>query len=143
MQKSNDKKAVRKPRTQGNTGLKAKMQPTPQAEPLEQVVYCSSALLIDYTSTKDTVVSLTRSLSQTLVERNIRVNGVAPGPVWTPLIASGFDKEKVAKHGSDVPMKRAGEPNEFAPCYLLLACSDSYYITGQVLHLNVAEIING
>ena len=143
MQKSNDKKAIRKPQTQERPGLESKMQPTPQAEPLEQSAYCGSASLIDYASTKGAIVSFTRSLSQTLVERGIRVNGVAPGPVWTPLIASGFDKEKVAMHGSDVPMKRAGEPNEVAPCYLFLACSDSSYITGQVLHPNGGEIING
>ena len=75
--------------------------------------------------------------------RGICESGVTPGPVWTPLIASGFNKVKVAKHGCDVPMKRAGESNEVAPCYLLLAYSDSYYITGQVLHLNSGEIING
>ena len=143
MQKSTDKKAVRKPRTQECTGSKAKMQPTAQAEVLEQAAYCSGALLIDYTSTKDTIVYLTHSLSKTLVARGICRSGVAPGPVWTPLISSVFNKVKVAKNGSDVPVKRGGEPNEVAPCYLSLVCSDSSYITGQVLHLNGGEIING
>ena len=98
---------------------------------------------MDYASTKGAIVSFTRSLSQNVVERGIRVNGVAPGPIWTPLIASSFDKEKVAEHGSDVPMKRAGEPNEVAPSYLFLACNDSAYITGQILHPNGGEIVNG
>ncbi len=105
--------------------------------------YRGSGSLIDYASTKGAIVSFTRSLSQALVERGIRVNAVAPGPIWTPLIASSFDKDKVAKHGSDVPMKRAGEPTEVAPSYLFLASSDSSYITGQVLHPNGGEIING
>ena len=143
MQKSNDKKAIRKPQTQERPGLKAKMQPTPQAEPLEQSAYRGSASLIDYASTKGAIVSFTRSLFKTLVARGICGSGVTPGPIWTPLIASGFDKVKVAKHGCDVPMKPAGEPNEVAPCYLFLACSDSSYITGQVLHPNGGEIING
>ena len=143
MQKSTDKKAVTKPRTQGRTGSKAKMQPTAQAEVLEQAAYCSGALLIDYTSTKDTIVYLTHSLSKTLVARGICKSGVAPGPVWTSLIPSVFNKVKVAKHGSDVPGKRAGEPNEVAPCHLLLASRDSSYIIKQVLHLNSGEIING
>jgi NAD(P)-dependent dehydrogenase (short-subunit alcohol dehydrogenase family) len=105
--------------------------------------YRGSAELMDYASTKGAIVSFTRSLSQNLAEKGIRVNGVAPGPIWTPLIASSFDKEKVAKHGSDVPLKRAGEPNEVAPSYLFLASSDSSYITGQVLHPNGGEIVNG
>ena len=143
MQKSNDKKAIRKPQTQERPGLESKMQPIPQAEPLEQSAYRGSASLIDYASTEGAIISFTRSLSQTLVERGIRVNGVAPGPVWTPLIAYGFDKVKAAKLYCDVLMKRAGEPNEVAPCYLLLACIASSYITRQVLHPNGGEIING
>jgi NAD(P)-dependent dehydrogenase (short-subunit alcohol dehydrogenase family) len=71
------------------------------------------------------------------------VNGVAPGPIWTPLITSTFDKKKVAQFGSDVPMKRAGEPNEVAPCFLFLASDDANYMTGQVLHPNGGEIVNG
>ena len=105
--------------------------------------YRGSSQLIDYASTKGAIVSFTRSLSANLVERNIRVNAVAPGPIWTPLIASTFSPDKVAKHGRDAPMKRAGEPAEIAPCYLFLACDDSTYITGQVLHPNGGEIING
>ncbi len=105
--------------------------------------YRGSGVLIDYAATKGAIVSFTRSLSSNLIEKGIRVNAVAPGPIWTPLIASSFEPKKVAKHGSDVPMKRAGEPVEVAPSYLFLACSDSSYITGQVLHPNGGEIING
>lgn len=105
--------------------------------------YRGSGHLIDYASTKGAIVSFTRSLAQNLVEKGIRVNGVAPGPIWTPLIASTFDKKAVATFGSDVPMKRAGEPNEVAPCYLFLASEDSSYMTGQVLHPNGGEIVNG
>jgi len=71
------------------------------------------------------------------------VNGVAPGPVWTPLIPASFDSGKVATHGSDVPLQRAGQPVEIAPSYLFLACSDSGYMTGQMLHPNGGEIVNG
>jgi NAD(P)-dependent dehydrogenase (short-subunit alcohol dehydrogenase family) len=78
-----------------------------------------------------------------LVEQGIRVNGVAPGPIWTPLIPSTFDKAKVQKFGSDVPMARAGEPAEVAPCFLFLATTDSSYLTGQILHPNGGEIVNG
>ncbi len=77
-----------------------------------------------------------------LVEKGIRVNAVAPGPIWTPLIPSTFPAEHVAKFGSDVPMGRAGEPDEVAPCYVFLASSDSSYLTGQVLHPNGGEIVN-
>ena len=105
--------------------------------------YRGSGGLIDYASTKGAIVSFTRSLAQNLIERQIRVNAVAPGPIWTPLVVSSFDAKKVAKHGSDAPMKRPGEPVEVAPCYLFLACSDSSYITGQVLHPNGGEIVNG
>lgn len=105
--------------------------------------YRGSAKLIDYASTKGGIVSFTRSLSANLIDKKIRVNGVAPGPIWTPLIASSFDPEKVSTFGSDSPMKRAGQPVEVAPCYLFLACNDSSYITGQVLHPNGGEIING
>lgn len=105
--------------------------------------YRGSPELIDYASTKGAIVSFTRSLSSNLINKGIRVNAVAPGPIWTPLIVASFDAKKVAKHGSDVPMKRAGEPAEVAPSYLFLACEDSSYITGQVLHPNGGEIING
>jgi len=105
--------------------------------------YRGSAEMMDYASTKGAIVSFTRSLSGNLVDKGIRVNAVAPGPIWTPLIASSFTAKKVAKHGSDSPMKRAGEPVEVAPSYLFLACNDSSYITGQVLHPNGGEIVNG
>jgi NAD(P)-dependent dehydrogenase (short-subunit alcohol dehydrogenase family) len=99
--------------------------------------------LIDYSSTKGAILTFTRSLSGNLAEKGIRVNGVAPGPIWTPLIVSSFDKKKVATFGSDVPLKRAGQPAEVAPCYLFLACDDGSYMTGQVLHPNGGEIVNG
>jgi NAD(P)-dependent dehydrogenase (short-subunit alcohol dehydrogenase family) len=105
--------------------------------------YRGSAGLIDYAATKGAIVSFTRSLSANLVKKGIRVNGVAPGPIWTPLIASSFPRKKVAQFGSDVPMGRAGEPAEIAPAYLFLACDDASYITGQFLHPNGGEIING
>jgi len=105
--------------------------------------YRGSPSLIDYSATKGAILTFTRSLSGSLVGKGIRVNAVAPGPIWTPLIAGSFDKEKVATFGSDVPMKRAGEPVEVAPSYLFLASEDGSYITGQVLHPNGGEIVNG
>ena len=105
--------------------------------------YRGSGGLIDYASTKGAIVSFTRSLSSNLVKKGIRVNGVAPGPIWTPLIASSFPRKKVAVFGSDAPMGRAGEPAEIAPAYLFLASDDASYITGQFIHPNGGEIING
>jgi NAD(P)-dependent dehydrogenase (short-subunit alcohol dehydrogenase family) len=105
--------------------------------------YRGSGGLIDYASTKGAIVSFTRSLSSNLVKKGIRVNGVAPGPIWTPLIASSFSAKKVAVFGSDVPIGRAGEPAEIAPSYLFLASEDGSYITGQFIHPNGGEIING
>jgi NAD(P)-dependent dehydrogenase (short-subunit alcohol dehydrogenase family) len=105
--------------------------------------YRGSPSLIDYASTKGAIVTFTRSLAHNLIDKGIRVNGVAPGPIWTPLIVGSFDKKKVSTFGSDVPMKRAGEPAEVAPCYLFLASNDASYITGQVLHPNGGEIVNG
>ena len=105
--------------------------------------YRGSPSLIDYSATKGAILTFTRSLSGNLIEKGIRVNAVAPGPIWTPLIVSSFDKKKVASFGSDAPMKRAGEPAEVAPCYLFLASDDASYMTGQVLHPNGGEIING
>ena len=105
--------------------------------------YRGSKHLLDYSATRGAVVSLTRSLAQSLVDRNIRVNGVAPGPIWTPLIPASFDAEKVRTFGKNVPMGRPGEPNEVAPCHLFLACADSSYMTGQILHPNGGEIVGG
>jgi NAD(P)-dependent dehydrogenase (short-subunit alcohol dehydrogenase family) len=105
--------------------------------------YKGNPTLIDYSSTKGAIVAFTRSLSQNLVERGIRVNAVAPGPIWTPLIPASFDAEKVAKFGDQVPMKRAGEPDEVAPCFIFLAADSSSYMTGQVLHPNGGVIVNG
>jgi NAD(P)-dependent dehydrogenase (short-subunit alcohol dehydrogenase family) len=98
--------------------------------------YRGSADLLDYSATKGAIVAFTRSLAQKLAERGIRVNGVAPGPIWTPLIPSTFPEEKVRSFGANTPMGRPGQPNEVAPCYLFLACADSSYITGSVLHPN-------
>lgn len=105
--------------------------------------YRGSGALIDYASTKGAIESFTRSLSSNLAKKDIRVNGVAPGPIWTPLIPSSFDAKKTAQHGSDVPLQRAGEPVEIASSYLFLACDDSSYMTGQFLHPNGGEIVNG
>ena len=105
--------------------------------------YRGSPSLLDYSSTKGAIVTFTRSLAHSLIDKGIRVNGVAPGPIWTPLIVGSFEAEKVKTFGSDVPMKRPGEPAEVAPCYLFLASQDASYITGQVLHPNGGEIING
>jgi NAD(P)-dependent dehydrogenase (short-subunit alcohol dehydrogenase family) len=105
--------------------------------------YRGSPKLLDYASTKGAIVAFTRSLAHSLVEKKIRVNGVAPGPIWTPLIPSTFPGEKVETFGSDVPMGRTGQPAECAPCYVFLASDDSSYMTGQVLHPNGGEIVNG
>jgi NAD(P)-dependent dehydrogenase (short-subunit alcohol dehydrogenase family) len=105
--------------------------------------YRGSGHLIDYASTKGAIVAFTRSLAQNLAQRKIRVNGVAPGPIWTPLIPASFDEEKVASFGADVPLGRPGQPEEVAPCYVFLASDDGSYMTGQVLHPNGGEIING
>ena len=99
--------------------------------------------LIDYASTKGAIVGFTRALALHLADRGIRVNGVAPGPIWTPLIPASFSAEKVAAFGTDTPLGRAGQPEEVAPCFLFLASEDSSYMTGQVLHPNGGEIING
>lgn len=105
--------------------------------------YKGSAELLDYSSTKGAIVAFTRSLSQSLIERKIRVNAVAPGPVWTPLIPASFNEEKVAHFGEHVPLNRAGQPDEIAPSYVFLASElDSSYMTGQVLHPNGGTIVN-
>ncbi len=105
--------------------------------------YRGSPHLMDYAATKGAIVAFTRSLAGNLVKKEIRVNAVAPGPIWTPLITSSFSKEQVAEFGSDSPMGRPGQPAEVAPCYLFLASDDASYMTGQVLHPNGGEIING
>jgi NAD(P)-dependent dehydrogenase (short-subunit alcohol dehydrogenase family) len=105
--------------------------------------YRGSPHLLDYSATKGAIVAFTRSLSGSLVDRGIRVNGVAPGPIWTPLIPATFPPDEVAKFGLDVPMKRAGQPEEIAPCYVFLASDDASYMTGQVLHPNGGEIVGG
>ncbi len=105
--------------------------------------YKGNAHLLDYSTTKGAIVAFTRSLSQSLVSKEIRVNGVAPGPVWTPLIPSTFDEDKVASFGAQVPMQRAGQPAEIAPSYVFLASNDSSYMSGQILHPNGGEVING
>ena len=93
--------------------------------------------------TRGAIVAFTRSLAEQLAGRKIRVNGVAPGPIWTPLIPASFDEERVAKHGANTPMGRPGQPNEVAPCHLFLACEDSSYMTGQILHPNGGSIVGG
>jgi NAD(P)-dependent dehydrogenase (short-subunit alcohol dehydrogenase family) len=105
--------------------------------------YRGSPGLLDYSATKGAIVAFTRSLSQNLAEKNIRVNGVAPGPIWTPLIPSTFPEDKVATFGSDVPLKRPGQPEEVAPSFVFLASDDSSYMTGQILHPNGGEMVNG
>ncbi len=105
--------------------------------------YRGSAHLMDYASTKGAIVAFTRSLSTNLAERKIRVNGVAPGPIWTPLIPASFPEDKVKSFGQDVPLGRPGQPEEVAPCYVFLASDDSSYMTGQVLHPNGGEVVNG
>ncbi len=99
--------------------------------------------LIDYASTKGAILAYTRALSGMLAPRGIRVNAIAPGPIWTPLIPASFDAEKVASFGQDVPLGRPGQPNEVAPCALFLACDDSSYMTGQTLHPNGGELVGG
>ncbi|WP_034386148.1 SDR family oxidoreductase [Deinococcus sp. YIM 77859] len=105
--------------------------------------YKGSPQLLDYSSTKGAIVAFTRSLSQSLAEQGIRVNAVAPGPIWTPLIPSTFEPQKVESFGQDVPLKRPGQPAEVAPAYVFLASEDSSYMTGQVLHPNGGEVVNG
>jgi NAD(P)-dependent dehydrogenase (short-subunit alcohol dehydrogenase family) len=105
--------------------------------------YRGSGHLLDYSSTKGAIVSFTRSLSQNLAEKGIRVNAVAPGPIWTPLIPASFDKEHVKEFGQNMPMKRAGQPSEVGPAYVFLASEDASYITGQVIHPNGGWVVNG
>lgn len=104
--------------------------------------YKRSPQLLDYASKKGAIVAFTRSLSQALVEQGIRVNAVAPGPIWTPLIPSTFPEEKVRSFGKNVPMQRPGQPDEVAPSFVFLASDDASYMSGQVLHPNGGEVVN-
>jgi NAD(P)-dependent dehydrogenase (short-subunit alcohol dehydrogenase family) len=107
-------------------------------------MYQGASELLDYSATKGAITAFTRSLSENLVEQGIRVNAVAPGPIWTPLNPfGGASPEKMATFGEDVPMGRPGQPNEVAPSFLFLACEDSSYMSGQVLHPNGGTIVNG
>lgn len=99
--------------------------------------------LIDYSSTKGAILAFTRALSQNLADKNIRVNAVAPGPIWTPLIPASFPPEKVEAFGKNTPMGRPGQPEEVAPCYVFLASEDASYITGQTLHPNGGRMVGG
>lgn len=105
--------------------------------------YRGSPKLLDYSSTKGAILSFTRSLSANLADKGIRVNAVAPGPIWTPLIPSTFEAKEVSEFGGTQPMKRPGQPEELAPAYVYLASDDSSYVTGQVIHVNGGEVVNG
>ncbi len=105
--------------------------------------YKGNPKLLDYSATKGAIVAYTRSLALAVAERGIRVNAVAPGPIWTPLIPSTFPPDKVAEFGADVPLGHAGQPDEVAPSFIFLASGDSAYMTGQVLHPNGGTIVNG
>ncbi|MBU7590994.1 SDR family oxidoreductase [Metabacillus halosaccharovorans] len=105
--------------------------------------YAGNEQLIDYSSTKGAITSFTRSLALNLASKGIRVNAVAPGPIWTPLIPSTFPADQVATFGANTPMKRPGQPEELAPAYVFLASDDSSYMSGQTLHVNGGKIVNG
>lgn len=105
--------------------------------------YQGNEQLLDYSATKGAIVTFTRSLSKSLAKDGIRVNGVAPGPIWTPLIPSTFPAEQVAEFGSTTPMGRAGQPYELAASYVFLASNDSSYVSGQMIHVNGGTVING
>lgn len=105
--------------------------------------YKGNPQLLDYSASKGAIVAYTRSLAIALAERGIRVNGVAPGPIWTPLIPATFPADKVAEFGADVPLGRAGQPDDVAPSYIFLASADAAYMTGQMLHPNGGTIVNG
>lgn len=105
--------------------------------------YSGHETLMDYSATKGALTAFTRSLSKNLVDSGIRVNAVAPGPIWTPLIPASFDEKKVSKHGTTISMKRMGQPVEVSGAYVFLASQEASYITGQTIHVNGGEIVNG
>lgn len=105
--------------------------------------YKGNPILLDYSATKGAITAFTRALSMNLASRGIRVNAVAPGPIWTPLIPSTFEAEQVAEFGAETPMGRPGQPEELAPAYVYLACNDSSYVSGQVIHVNGGTVVNG
>lgn len=105
--------------------------------------YQGNPQLIDYSATKGAIISFTRALSNNLIGQGIRVNAVAPGPIWTPLIPSTFDEKQVKEFGANTPMKRPGQPEELAPTYVFLASEDSSYISGQTIHVNGGTVVNG
>ena len=107
------------------------------------VAYKGNEMLLDYTATKGALIAFTRGLAGQLADKGVRVNAVAPGPIWTPLIPSTFPPEKVAEFGKDTPLGRPGEPAEVAPAFVFLASGDSSYITGQTIHVNGGDIVNG
>ncbi len=105
--------------------------------------YAGHEQLLDYSATKGAIVSFTRSLALSLAPQGIRVNGIAPGPIWTPLIPSTFTEDQVISFGTDTPLGRAGQPYELAPSYVYLASDDSSYVSGQIIHVNGGKIVNG
>ena len=105
--------------------------------------YAGNETLLDYSATKGAIVTFTRSLALQLVGKGIRVNGVAPGPIWTPLIPSTFTADKVSEFGANTPMQRPGQPEEVAPSYVFLASDDASYMTGQMIHVNGGKVVNG
>ncbi|MDQ3051676.1 MAG: glucose 1-dehydrogenase [Bacteroidota bacterium] len=107
------------------------------------VAYRGSGHLLDYSASKGAIVTFTRSLAENLAEKKIRVNGIAPGPIWTPLVIYSFDADHLEKFGKDTTMGRAGYPQEVAPAYVWLASEESSYMTGQMIHINGGDIING
>ncbi|CAG9622054.1 SDR family oxidoreductase [Sutcliffiella rhizosphaerae] len=107
------------------------------------VAYQGNPVLMDYSATKGAIVALTRALSENIVGKGIRVNGVAPGPIWTPLIPASFPGDKVENFGTDTPMGRPGQPAELAPAYVYLASEDSSYVSGQMIHINGGKVLNG
>ncbi len=107
------------------------------------VAYRGSQHLMDYSATKGAILSFTRSLAKNLATKGIRVNAVAPGPIWTPLVIATFTEDHLKNFGKNTPMKRAGKPSEVAPAYVFLASDDASYITGQVIHVNGGEVVGG